>query len=61
MRSFQVLQVPSTTGNIRGPDTIYVIDLLEDAVVIERMLLPGKSLKDVQEIGKNWEKKQYDK
>jgi hypothetical protein len=38
-----------------GPDTMYVVDLLENGQVVESRKLPGKSSSYAQDVVENWE------
>lgn len=38
-----------------GPDTMYVVDLLENGRKVETRTLPGKSRAYAQDLAENWE------
>ena len=39
----------------RGPDSSYVVDLIENGRVVESRKLPGKSISFAQDLAENWE------
>lgn len=49
----------AVTGNnesgSRGPDTMYIVDLLENGQVVESRKLPGKSESYARDVVENWE------
>jgi len=38
-----------------GPDTMYVVDLMENGQVVETRTLPGKSESYARDVVENWE------
>lgn len=38
-----------------GPDTMYVVDLIENGKVVESRKLPGKSKSYANDVAENWE------
>lgn len=38
-----------------GPDTMYVVDLIENGRVVESRRLPGKSKSYANDVAENWE------
>ena len=38
-----------------GPDSLYVVDLIENGRVVESRKLPGKSISYAQDLAENWE------
>jgi hypothetical protein len=38
-----------------GPDSSYVVDLIENGRVVESRKLPGKSISFAQDLAENWE------
>ena len=38
-----------------GPDSSYVVDLIENGRVVESRKLPGKSISYAQDLAENWE------
>lgn len=39
----------------KGPDTIYVVDLIENGSVVESRKLPGKNESYAKDVVENWE------
>jgi len=44
----------NNTGS-SGPDTMYVVDLIENGKVVESRKLPGKSKSYANDVAENWE------
>lgn len=42
-------------GGLRGPDTMYVVDLYEDNVLVERRELPNKNYYYAMDVSENWD------
>jgi hypothetical protein len=40
--------------NIRETDVMYVVDMYEDGVLVERRKLPNKSVHYANEVSENW-------
>ena len=38
-----------------GPDTVFVVDLIENGRVVESRRLPGKSKYYAEDVARNWE------
>lgn len=55
MRTATIRKVPYAGNGSRGPDTTYVVDLIEDQKLIETRELPGKSLYYAEDVAENWE------
>jgi len=45
----------SNESGSNGPDTMYVVDLIENGRVVESRRLPGKSKSYSNYVSKNWE------
>ena len=45
----------SNESGSNGPDTMYVVDLLENGQVVESRKLPGKSSSYAKDVVENWE------
>ena len=45
----------SNTSGSGGPDTMYVVDLIENGRVVESRKLPGKSKSYADDVAENWE------
>ena len=54
-RKAMIRKVPYTGNGSKGPDTTYVVDLLEGRKLIETRELPGKSLHYAEDVAENWE------
>lgn len=50
----KLIQIPGEKKDFDGPDSMYVVDLWEDDVLIERRKLPGKSVHYAREVSENW-------
>jgi len=55
-RETSVRKVPAAgvTNESSGPDTMYVVDLIEDGQVVESRKLPGKNIAYVNDVCENW-------
>lgn len=55
-RNSVIKQVPlrGEKKDHEGPDSMYVVDLFEDDVLIEQRKLPGKSVHYAQDVSENW-------
>lgn len=55
-RAASVRKVPCSgvTNESSGPDTMYVVDLIENGQVVESRKLPGKSMSYVNDVCENW-------
>ena len=42
------------TNESSGPDSMYVVDLIENGQVVESRKLPGKSMAYVNDVCENW-------
>lgn len=45
----------SNESGSNGPDTMYVVDLIENGRVVESRRLPGKSKSYANDVAENWE------
>jgi len=45
----------SNESGSNGPDTMYVVDLIENGKVVESRKLPGKSKSYANDVAENWE------
>lgn len=45
----------SNSSGSSGPDTMYVVDLIENGKVVESRKLPGKSKSYANDVAENWE------
>jgi len=53
-----VIRKEAVNGEVRdssGPDTMFVVDLLENGQVVETRRLPGKSRAYAVDVVENWE------
>lgn len=46
--------IRNTDKETCGPDTMYVVDLIENGQVVESRKLPGKSMSYVNDVCENW-------
>lgn len=47
--------VGSNESGSGGPDTMFVVDLIENGQVVESRKLPGKSVSYARDVVENWE------
>jgi hypothetical protein len=52
--SVRKVQCVGTTNESSGPDSMYVVDLIENGQVVESRKLPGKSMAYVNDVCENW-------
>jgi hypothetical protein len=50
----ETVQGDNASGS-SGPDSIYVVDLIENGRVVESRKLPGKSKSYANDVAENWE------
>ena len=54
-RHSTIRQVPNMTESNRGPDSVFVVDLYEDNVLLESRQLPGKNRYYAEDVSQNWD------
>ena len=57
-RTASIRKAPMIGDNVSGssgPDTMYVVDLMENGQVVETRTLPGKSESYARDVAENWE------
>lgn len=58
VRTSSIRKVPNIGANesgSSGPDSMYVVDLIENGTVVESRKLPGKSQSYANDVCENWE------
>lgn len=58
VRTSSIRKVPNIGANESGsggPDSMYVVDLIENGTVVETRKLPGKSESYANDVRENWE------
>jgi hypothetical protein len=55
-RAASIRKVPCSgvTNESSGPDTMYVVDLIENGQVVESRKLPGKNKSFAEDVCENW-------
>lgn len=55
MANIRRVAIPGDERESDGPDTMYVVDLMENGTVVETRNLPGKSRQYAVSVVENWE------
>lgn len=54
-RKSNIRKIKYSGNGSSGPDTIYVVDLYEDDVLVETRELPNKSIHYAHDVSENWD------
>jgi len=54
-RTSNIRVVPINNSGARGPDTMFVVDLLDNDKLVETRKLPGKGIHYAMDVSENWD------
>jgi len=55
MRRSEIRKEQNLSSGSKGPDTMYVVDLYDNDVLVESRALPGKSIYYAEDVSENWD------